>query len=90
MKMLHRTTLILPFKKSKVQSGKVPKSNGETLEKKILECISNQKDIKQEDIADEIGISIQSVKRYMKIMNKKGSVARAIGKRYGHWKVHEK
>ena len=82
-----RTVLTLSFRKNKSQSSKVPKSNGETLEKGIIDCIERQADMKQKEIAEALNVSIQSVKRYMKIMADNGRIIRVGGKRFGHWEV---
>lgn len=86
-----RTVLTLSFKKTRFQSSKVSKSKAETLdetlENKIMECIFEHEEITQKEISEKLGVSIQSVKRYMKKMTENSLIERVGGKRYGHWEI---
>lgn len=71
---------------------KVPKSQFDTLECTlseiaILELISKNPSIKQQELADITGKSLVTIKRLMKSLQDKNYIRRESGKRYGKWEV---
>jgi len=92
--IVHGEDIMVKFKalqSSNVKNSKVLKSQGDTLddtlELRILQCIEIQPSIKQVEIAEKTGVSLPSVKRYIKVMVEKGTIERKGGKRYGFWKI---
>ena len=92
--IVHGEDIMVKFKalqSSNVKNSKILKSQGDTLddtlELRILQCIEIQPSIKQVEIAEKTGVSLPSVKRYIKVMVEKGTIERKGGKRYGFWKI---
>lgn len=56
-------------------------------EQAVVNLISKNPFITQEEIAQEIGKSVRTVKNYMVIMQEKGLIERINGKRSGEWVV---
>lgn len=73
-------------------STKAPKSQFDTLdctldELAILELITKNPSVKQQELADITGKSLSTVKRLMKFLQDKNYIRRESGKRYGKWEV---
>lgn len=73
-------------------SPKVPKCQFDTLdctleELAVLESVAKNPTIKQQEIAEQTGKSIATVKRIMKSLQDKNYILRESGKRYGKWEV---
>lgn len=56
-------------------------------QKKILELISKNKKISQEEIAKNLGMTIDGVKYNMKELRKKGIIKRVGRKNDGYWQI---
>lgn len=73
-------------------NAKVPKSQFDTLdcsleELAVLELISKNPAIKQQELAEATGKSLSTVKRIIKSMQEKQYIRRKSGKRYGKWEI---
>jgi len=73
-------------------NSKVPKSHFDTLEctleeLAVLELISKNPFIKQNELVTETGKSLSTIKRIMESLQKKQYIRRVNGKRYGNWEV---
>ena len=73
-------------------STKAPKSQFDTLdctldELAILELITKNPSVKQQELADITGKSLSTVKRLMKSLQDRNYIRRESGKRYGKWEV---
>ena len=73
-------------------NSKVSKSQFDTLdctleELAILELISKNPNIKQQELVEATGKSLSTVKRIMKSLQDKNYIRRESGKRYGRWEV---
>ena len=73
-------------------NSKVPKYQFDTLECSleelaVLEIVTNNPDIKQQELVSATGKSIATVKRIMKSLQDKNYIRRENGKRYGKWEV---
>ena len=73
-------------------NSKVPKYQFDTLECSleelaVLEMVTNNPDIKQQELVSATGKSIATVKRIMKSLQDKNYIRRENGKRYGKWEV---
>ena len=69
-------------------NAKAPKSQFDTLEElAILELISKNPSVKQQELAEATGKSLSTVKRIMKSMQEKQYIRRESGKRYGKWEI---
>lgn len=73
-------------------SPKVPKCQFDTLdctleELAVLELVAKNQTIKQQEIAEQTGKSIATIKRIMKSLQDKNYIRRESGKRYGKWEV---
>ena len=82
--------LHIDFDNSDVQSDKndISKCQNVTLEEAaILKAIKNNPKITQKELADIIGKSDRTVKRYMDAMQEKGIIQRKNGKRNGEWQI---
>lgn len=87
---LRNRYLHIDFDNSDVQSDKndVSKCQNVTLEEvAILKAIKNNPKITQKELADIIGKSDRTVKRYMDAMQEKGIIQRKNGKRNGEWEI---
>ena len=72
--------------------SKVPKSQFDTLdctleELAVLELITKNPTIKQQELAEATGKSVATIKRVMKSLQDKNYIRRESGKRYGKWEV---
>ena len=73
-------------------SPKVSKYQFDTLdctleELAVLELVAKNPAIKQQEIAEQTGKSIATIKRIMKSLQDKNYIRRESGKRYGKWEV---
>ena len=73
-------------------NSKVPKYQFDTLdctleELAVLELVAKNQTIKQQEIAEQTGKSIATIKRIMKSLQNKNYIRRESGKRYGKWEV---
>lgn len=73
----------------KDQSGTLDGTLNGTLADNVKELIRVNPTITQTEIAEQVHISLRSVKRIMKIMIENGEINRTGGKRYGHWKLKD-
>ena len=53
----------------------------------VLELVAKNPAIKQQEIAEQTGKSIATIKRIMKSLQDKNYIRRESGKRYGKWEV---
>ena len=73
-------------------NSKVSKYQFDTLdctleELAVLELVAKNPAIKQQEIAEQTGKSIATIKRIMKSLQDKNYIRRESGKRYGKWEV---
>ena len=73
-------------------NSKVSKYQFDTLdctleELAVLELVAKNPAIKQQEIAEQTGKSIATIKRIMKSLQDKNYIRRERGKRYGKWEV---
>ena len=73
-------------------NSKVPKYQFDTLdcaleELAVLELVTKNPTIKQQELVEATGKSIATIKRIMKSLQDKNYIRRENGKRYGKWKV---
>lgn len=73
-------------------NSKVSKCQFDTLdctleELAVLELVAKDPAIKQQEIAEQTGKSIATIKRIMKSLQDKNYIRRESGKRYGKWEV---
>ena len=73
-------------------SPKVSKYQFDTLdctleELAVLELVAKNQTIKQQEIAEQTGKSIATIKRIMKSLQDKNYIRRESGKRYGKWEI---
>ena len=73
-------------------NSKVSKCQFDTLdctleELAVLELVAKNLAIKQQEIAEQTGKSIATIKRIMKSLQDKNYIRRESGKRYGKWEV---
>ena len=53
----------------------------------VLELVAKNPAIKQQEIAEQTGKSIATIKRIMKSLQDKNYIRRESGKRYGKWEI---
>ena len=53
----------------------------------VLELVAKNPAIRQQEIAEQTGKSIATIKRIMKSLQDKNYIRRESGKRYGKWEV---
>ena len=73
-------------------NSKVSKYQFDTLdctleELAVLELVAKNPAIKQQEVAEQTGKSIATIKRIMKSLQDKNYIRRESGKRYGKWEV---
>lgn len=82
------TTLSTTLTKKKTTlSTTLPDTDINNNQKKILELISKNKKISQEEIAKNLGMTIDGVKYNMKELRKKGIIKRVGRKNDGYWQI---
>lgn len=74
-------------KNPKHQNDALDDALDEALASKILKEITNNPNVKQEDLIKTLGISRASVQRSMKNLQLNGRIVRVGGKRFGHWEI---
>lgn len=83
--------LIVSFKASKQVPKPYPKHQNEALDEalgnKILCEIMKNSTIRQDDLAQVLGISRASVQRAIYLLKDKKKISRVGGKRFGHWEI---
>lgn len=57
------------------------------IEDKIVAVLLKRPQIRQKDIAEQVGVSLSTVQRIMKRLVKEEKIVRINGKRTGHWEV---
>ncbi len=60
---------------------------GDTLESRILALIRKDPAVLQQELSEELAVSIPTVKRTMKRMTEKHIIERKGGRRYGRWEI---
>ena len=53
----------------------------------VLELVAKNPTMKQQELVEETGKSIETIKRIMKSLQDKNYIRRESGKRYGKWEV---
>lgn len=66
-----------------------PLMNDTSREGRIIKLIKNNPSIRIEQIADELNVSVRTVKSIISSMEKEGLIKRINGKRYGYWGLEE-
>lgn len=64
-------------------------NKGNTREARLLVLLKTNPSIKTEELAEELGVSLRTVKSIVAILKKEGKLKRVGGKKYGHWKVKQ-
>ena len=62
---------------------------GDTREARLLVLLKTNPSIKTEELAEELGVSLRTVKSIVSILKKEGKLERVGGKKYGRWKVKQ-
>ncbi len=68
----------------------VPLKKDDSREHRIISLIKNNPHIKLEDIANELGVSLRTVKSLIAALIQNNKIVRVDGKKYGYWKITEK
>jgi len=61
----------------------------DTLELRIMALLKQNPRIKQQELCEQLAISLPTIKRTMIGMVEKNLLERKNGKRYGYWVIHE-
>ena len=64
-------------------------NRNESREHRIISLIKNNPHIKLEDIGNELGVSLRTVKSLIAVLNQNKKIERIGGKKYGYWKINE-
>ena len=67
----------------------VPLKKDDSREHRIISLIKNNPHIKLEDIANELGVSLRTVKSLIAVLTQNKKIERIDGKKYGYWKINE-
>ena len=67
----------------------VPLKKDDSREHRIISLIKNNPHIKLEDIANELGVSLRTVKSLIAALTQNNKIVRVDGKKYGYWKINE-
>ena len=62
----------------------------DVLSNKIIEVLTQEPEISQKDLAEQLGMNARTLQRKMKKLVDAGRIGRVGGKRYGHWVVKER
>ena len=72
--------------KTETETEKVRASLTDT-QKRVLELLADYPDYTQKKFAEEIGVSLTTIKRAVSALQKNGLLSRIGGNKYGKWKV---
>lgn len=61
----------------------------ETRENRIIKLMKNYPNIKVEEIAEALGVSVRTVKSVISTLEKNNIIKRTNGKKYGYWEIIE-
>ena len=64
-------------------------NKGDTREARFLVLLKTNPSIKTEELAEELGVSLRTIKSIVSILKKEGKLERIGGKKYGRWKVKQ-
>ena len=64
-------------------------NKGDTREARLLVLLKTNPSTKTEELAEELGVSLRTVKSIVAILKKEGKLERVGGKKYGRWKVKQ-
>lgn len=64
-------------------------NKGDTREARLLVLLKTNPSIKTKELAEELGVSLRTVKSIVAILKKEGKLERVGGKKYGRWKVKQ-
>ena len=64
-------------------------NKGDTRETRLLVLLKTNPSTKTEELAEELGVSLRTVKSIVSILKKEGKLERVGGKKYGRWKVKQ-
>lgn len=64
-------------------------NKGDTREASLLVLLKTNPSIKTEELAEELGVSLRTVKSIVSVLKKEGKLERVGGKKYGRWKVKQ-
>lgn len=64
-------------------------NRNDSREHRIISLIKNNPHIKLEDIGNELGVSLRTVKSLIAVLNQNKKIERIGGKKYGYWKINE-
>ena len=56
-------------------------------ESKVIALIKNNPNIKTEEMANSLGVSVRTIKSIISILIKEGKIERVGGKKLGHWEI---
>ncbi|MBO4286362.1 MAG: Fic family protein [Bacilli bacterium] len=56
-------------------------------ESKVIALIKNNPNIKTEEMANSLGVSVRTIKSVISILIKEGKIERVGGKKLGHWEI---
>lgn len=72
---------------SDIQSDNLVEQNVTLDELALLKIIAGNPSITQIQLAEKIGVTDRTIKRKMKLLQEKGLIQRANGKRNGYWEI---
>lgn len=72
---------------SDIQSDNSNNQNVTLDELALLKLIAQNPSITQVQLAEKMGVTDRTIKRKMKLLQEKGFIQRANGKRNGHWEI---
>ena len=76
-----------PLKNKELHINVVQHKDGDSKESRIVRIIADNPNIKAEEIASLLGVSLRTVKSLIAVLVKNGIIIRVGGKKFGHWEV---
>lgn len=76
-----------PLNNKELHISAVKKDNGDTRESRIIAMIKDNPNITIDEIANNLNVSVRTVKNIMAALQNNGSIIRKNGKRFGNWEV---
>ncbi len=76
-----------PLKNKELHINVAQHKDGDSKESRIVRIIADNPNIKAEEIASILGVSLRTVKSLIAVLVKNGTIIRVGGKKFGHWEV---
>ena len=76
-----------PLNNKELHISSIPQTKQPSKNNRVVELIKTNPNIKLEELAKELGVSLRTIKSIVATLAKEGIIKRVDGKRYGHWEI---